>query len=164
MDDNVRVRVAYLLVGCPDWHAVDLSNAAYFEAEEATSPELMSVPIHAHASDYLDVPVDQLRRTELTIEDVAAGDSRTVVETFWDHGCSRIVEVSGPGEKWELIIVLSTDDGEHIVRYGSIGSAHTLLSHAFVQQMLDGSERDSPVYSVGTDDAARKALTRPDES
>lgn len=159
---SIRVRVAYLLVGSSDWHAVELSNATYFEAEEATSPELMSVPIHAHAADYLDVSVDRLRRTELTLEDVAAGDSRTVVETFWDRGRSRIIEVSGPGEKWELIVGLRTDDGEHIVRYGAIGTAHTLLSHAFVQQLLDGSERDSPVYSVGSDDAVRKALTEPD--
>lgn len=145
-----HIEIRYLRVGEEIPVRVTLAPESYFEPD--------SVPIHNHAVDYLDEPPSRIRRTELLVTDPSTGDRRLVVETFWDEGRSRIIEVQDSRrDHWEIIYdVASGDSGveRDIIRYGRIGNRRAPFFHT----RYDAEGREQVIFSLRADPALERML------
>ncbi|GIE99229.1 hypothetical protein [Paractinoplanes rishiriensis] len=73
---RLRVELLFVRVGEETPVRLALAPETYWESEAA----LDAVPIFDHAVEYLDEPVERIRRTELVVTDPASGRWRRVVE------------------------------------------------------------------------------------
>lgn len=167
------IRLKYLIVGETSFRSIALDPEEYWEESSEGGTRTDAVPRFNHAVEYLSEPT-QVRRTELQVVDRQEGRWRAVVETFWDEGRSRVIEVSRGavdstgggrvgdlrfGDYYELIVDVVSGKYHEMLRYGSVGQERGLILHTRVHSEADGqAERGETIYSLRSDAAALQAL------
>lgn len=145
----VEVSLEYQTTNEGTWQHLALTPEAYFELEPNETPSLESVERHAHAIDYLDPGLlATLRVTRLTLHEPKTGARRTITETFWNGGKSRVIERidTGPRPYWEMIVDARisehppTSDLLRIVRHDGVPK---LAYHALIRDNDDGSQTET---------------------
>lgn len=146
------VFVRYCMRDSAEWVEVVLSPDSYFEECDEAGLDLDSVPRWLHAVEYLSVDDTRIHITELTVRDERDGKCRTVVETFWDDGRSRTIDVHDQRTGYrELIVSVYSEPqarpSSNILRFDCSPSGRGLLSHTVVFDEADGSQSERRAYS-----------------
>jgi hypothetical protein len=152
----LEVMLEHKLLGQPSWRQLPITVGEYFDPDYASSDDELDiddVPLHDHAVRYLDVSNSLVETTRLTLLDNKTCKKRTIVETFWNGGCNRIIErrdqFCGVEEYWEMIIdVQLTADPltVEIMRVGRNAETMIIYSHSIITDNADGSQTEVKIY------------------
>jgi hypothetical protein len=153
----IQITLNYRLIEQLDWQSQALSVEEYFDLELDEPVSLDACPQHNHAIDYLDLPVEQVQATQLTLVDPQAQTQRTIVEKFWNQGKNRIIERTDRGAQPYSETILEIQISQEpaiweILRREREQGTLTPLDHAFVQDHADGSQTETIVQDVGLRD------------
>jgi hypothetical protein len=140
----VHITIAYLLRDESEPRCVTLPPEAYFDPlEDGETYERDAIPRFNNAADYLDVPADRLRWTELVIEGTES--DRRIRTEFLPGGDSWVSHRSDPDGYEEIITTtrLSKTDW-HIVRvFKTANSPWTVCLNSLIVDQPDGSQMET---------------------
>ncbi len=154
---ELQITLDYRLVDSLVWQSQPLGVAEYFDLELDETASLDACPQHNHAIDYLDLPIEQVQATQLTLIDHHLQAKRTIVEKFWNQGKNRIIERTDEGVQPYSEMILEIQISQEppiweILRLEREQGTLTPLYHAFVQDNADGSQTETIVQDVGLTD------------
>lgn len=152
---NIFITIEHKLFFQTKWTRLEMAPEAYFDLGDDEAAETDSVPIYAHAIEYLEnVPKRDVELTKITIKDRMLGKTRVITEMFWNGGENRVIErtdISGQEHSdWEIILNVVVSETPYIsesIRLGRPSDITTILSHVFIERLADGTERERAVYS-----------------
>lgn len=143
-----EITIEYKTTESTEWKILRLSPEEYFESEPDGGVTEDSIELHDHAVDYLDVDRQTLQVTRLTLSEAARGARRTITETFWNEGLSRIIERidTGPEPSSELIIDARFGDSPptwDVLRVVREDGVLRPVHHGVIRENEDGSQTET---------------------
>jgi hypothetical protein len=143
---SILIELAHKRRDRPDWQSTSMRPEEYFDLEPGEAPSVGSVTRRNHAIDYLGVDASLVEATRIRITDSTSNASRTITETFWNEGRSRVIERRDtPGEYWELIFETPVSAQPSVWEILRLGRREGLLVpyyHGFVTDNPDGSQTE----------------------
>jgi hypothetical protein len=150
---DLTIAIDYLLIGSDAWQTRTLEVGNYFDLEPDELADLDSCPYYNHAIDYLDLSLEQVQSTHLTLVNLKTHDQRVIVEKFWNQGKNRIIERTDLGQTPYSETILEIQISEtppvwEVLRLSRDNGSLTPLYHAFLQDNTDGSQTETIVADV----------------
>ncbi|WP_217909753.1 hypothetical protein [Pseudenhygromyxa sp. WMMC2535] len=156
MLEQPKVTLRYRLHDADEWCTREVDFDEFFGGGASEPDDLFGdvdwIPQHAAASLLDDIEATDIAVTEVTFTS-QEGERLAIKETFWNHGCSRIIEImqqhEGEEPYWEVIVDLRRESGAEtyeLIRLGREHGAVVPLHHAITHAGPDGTKRDVTIF------------------